>query len=153
MHESPTAASARDWGAVSNALRELPAIANSLEEGNLDIITFATERLARSSPNIGAVGLIWNLAVDALIVATPSWIGVMPQCQLKPGDEMWILFGSFVPVALRPTEQGYIVIGPMAVPGFMKGEAVKGLDPSKPIHDGEICGSEGQCTVRTVDLH
>jgi hypothetical protein len=47
---------------------------------------------------------------------------------IKPGDKIFILLGSKSPVALRPSPDGYKVVGEMYLEGVMNGEAMKWLE-------------------------
>ncbi|KAK1751391.1 heterokaryon incompatibility protein 6 [Echria macrotheca] len=63
-------------------------------------------------------------------------VGILLDGHVRPGDEVWILFGCAYPIILRPTGSGvYRVVSPMHVHGLMDGEAVEGLaDMDAPLH-------------------
>jgi Heterokaryon incompatibility protein (HET) len=46
---------------------------------------------------------------------------------LQSKDQIWILLGSTIPMALRPEGAAYLVAGSCYVHGYMNGEAVRGL--------------------------
>ncbi|KAK3365026.1 heterokaryon incompatibility protein-domain-containing protein [Lasiosphaeria ovina] len=68
-------------------------------------------------------------------LGTGKW-GILPDGHVRPGDEVWILFGCAYPVILQPAGGGvYRVVSPMHVHGLMDGEAVEGLaDMDTPFH-------------------
>ncbi|KAF7525633.1 hypothetical protein G7054_g11005 [Neopestalotiopsis clavispora] len=66
---------------------------------------------------------------QSFFVSVGGYLGMGP-LTMRPGDEVWILFGGRVPFILRPrrtsgqADNGYILIGQAFVHGIMHGEAV-----------------------------
>jgi hypothetical protein len=59
---------------------------------------------------------------------------------IQPGDKVFILLGSKSPVALRPSPDGYKVVGEMYLQGVMNGEAMKWLEQGGcSLEDVVIC--------------
>ncbi|RFU80233.1 heterokaryon incompatibility [Trichoderma arundinaceum] len=61
-----------------------------------------------------------------LISTEASRIGNIAKTSgVRAGDEIWVLFGCRMPLVVRPKGLRYEVIGPVVVPGLMRGEAVE----------------------------
>jgi len=74
-----------------------------------------------------------------LLVTSEGRLGAGPAAMLQ-GDELFILFGSDVPLVLRPYGDGsYQVVGCCYIQGYMEGEA---------LHDIQ----EGIRTSRSIDI-
>jgi hypothetical protein len=82
-------------------------------------------------------------------LGTGKW-GILSDGHVRPGDEVWILFGCAYPVILQPAGGGvYRVVSPMHVHGLMDGEAVEGLaDMDTSFH----CFSLNTFSIATVEL-
>jgi hypothetical protein len=67
----------------------------------------------------------------------------LPACSVwnshRPGDQIWIIFGCDLPMILRPAGRDFTLIQSAFVHGFMKGEAVGGLDVRTPFATGDVC--------------
>ncbi len=57
-------------------------------------------------------------------IATAGWVAQVPLLA-EPGDAIFIPLGSAVPFILRPSVDGYKLVGECYVHGLMKGEALK----------------------------
>lgn len=79
-------------------------------------------------------------------IAKKDNMGMAPP-PAQPHDEIWILFGCWSPMLLRPDRQGFKVVGDVYLHGYMAGEAVKGCP--EILNDGDICGG---FEVRSIDL-
>lgn len=79
-------------------------------------------------------------------VAKRDNIGMAPP-PAQPHDQIWILFGCWSPILLRPHQQGFKVVGDVYLHGFMAGEAVVGYP--RDFEDGAVYNG---FEVRTIDL-
>ncbi|KAK0649654.1 heterokaryon incompatibility protein-domain-containing protein [Cercophora newfieldiana] len=59
-----------------------------------------------------------------LFTTSNGYIGYGPEC--KAGDVVCVIFGCSVPLLLRPTEKGYVILGQCFVLGVMDGELFRG---------------------------
>ncbi|KAL8825859.1 MAG: hypothetical protein Q9170_007629 [Blastenia crenularia] len=75
------------------------------------------------------------------LITREGYIGLAPSAT-KPGDQIGILLGCPVPIALRPVDDGcFIVVGPCYLHGFSKGEALFGPYPpgyARVIREGHV---------------
>lgn len=79
-----------------------------------------------------AITIMYLALLHRMFIATESkLIGLVDLCDVRQGDEIWILFGCPMPVVLRPRsegqEGGYTWIAAAYIPGLMNGEACKGI--------------------------
>ncbi|PVH79089.1 HET-domain-containing protein [Cadophora sp. DSE1049] len=89
----------------------LPGLRKLAEKGSVDEIYWATSRFCSGRK---------------LFSTRTGRTGLGPEI-LKKGDLCCVLFGACVPIVLRPTEEGYKLVGEAYVQGVMKGEAVAAL--------------------------
>lgn len=69
-----------------------------------------------------------NVMSRRLVTTHTGHIGLAP-ATVVPGDAIYILLGSTMPVILRPDQDGrFEVVGECYVDGFMNGEAIERLD-------------------------
>jgi hypothetical protein len=90
------------------------------------------------------ISLYSMLTNQGFFVSEKGYMGIVPG-NVKKGDEIWVLFGSSVPFALRKSGsedgntiigsgedsmqgRGYIKLGDCYVHGIMQGEAVRGYE-------------------------
>jgi hypothetical protein len=79
----------------------------------------------QSSPKlIDDFGIAANdrLSSFALLITDDGHVGL--GVAMRPGDEIWILFGGRVLYILRPVEDHYTFIGECYVHGYMRGEGM-----------------------------
>ena len=81
-----------------------------------------------------------------LFIAKQNNVGMAPP-PAQPHDQIWILFGCWSPILLRPHQQGFKVVGDVYLHGIMAGEAVVGFPET--VEDGAIYNG---LEVRTIDL-
>ncbi|CAG8972717.1 hypothetical protein HYALB_00008632 [Hymenoscyphus albidus] len=74
--------------------------------------------------------VVANLIGRRLITTQTGHVGMAP-ATIELADKIYILVGSSMPVVLRPSGEYYEVVGECYVDGFMKGEAMEGLDAGK----------------------
>lgn len=56
---------------------------------------------------------------------------------VKPGDQIWIIFGCPTPMVLRPSGTSFVVVSPVHIHNMMQGEAVEGVtSPDKSEYGG-----------------
>lgn len=81
-----------------------------------------------------------------LFIAKQNNVGMAPP-PAQPHDQIWVLFGCWSPILLRPHQQGFKVVGDVYLHGIMAGEAVVGIPEN--VEDGAIYNG---FEVRTIDL-
>lgn len=112
-------------------------------QAKLDPLKFDTE-LRESAYDTGlrnALGMRRRF-----FIAKGDNIGMAPP-PAQPHDQIWILFGCWSPILLRPYQQGFQVVGDVYLHGFMAGEAVVGYP--RDFEDGAVYNG---FEVRTIDL-
>jgi hypothetical protein len=57
----------------------------------------------------------------------------------QEGDQVWIIFGCSTPMLLRPSQDGFLVVGDVYLDGFMDGKAVEGT--KEPLNHGDRYGN------------
>ena len=82
-----------------------------------------------------------------VFLSDKGWLGLVPEGIVVDSDEIWIIFGCSMPMLLRPHDGYYTSVSPVAVPGFMRGEAVKTVPNRR--HEGSLYGGY---TVKTIAL-
>jgi hypothetical protein len=73
-----------------------------------------------------------------LFLTDKGWLGLVLEDVVDEGDEIWIVFGCSMPMLIRPYEGYDNVVAPVAVPGIMKEEGVKGIGHFN--YEGKRCG-------------
>lgn len=94
--------------------------------------SFFDDKMLQSSPDI--TGSMLKQLADShrsrrgnLFTTAGGWLGAN-LCRILPGDEVFLLFGCRMPVALRKMGNSYRLVGAVFVCGAMNGEAMGELE-------------------------
>jgi hypothetical protein len=99
---------------------------NLLVSDNDDPGCPASEDDSNSNPRAYQLLVQQSACNRAFFWTENGYMGLGPRI-LQPQDQIWVVLGSRLPVALRPKDDFYQVVGACYVHGYMNGEAIQGL--------------------------